>query len=115
MSTRTWIIGLGAALLSPVALAQTLTAAWTAPTANTDGTPITAPVTYNLYSGAKGAEVKTQSALTATTITVAATPGTQLCVRVTAVVNALESAQSAEACGTRAFSTPAAPASLTLR
>jgi hypothetical protein len=115
MKTRTWIIGLGGALLSAGALAQTLTASWTAPSANTDRTPITGPITYNLYSGTKGAEVKTQSALAATTTTVATTPGTQLCVRVTAIVNALESAQSAEACGTRGFSTPSAPGSLTLR
>jgi hypothetical protein len=115
MNTRTWIIGVGAALLSQAALAQTLTAAWAAPTANTDGTAITGPITYNLYSGARGKEVQTQSALTATTTAVPTTPGTQLCVRVTAIVNAQESAQSAEACGTRNFSTPAAPGSLTLR
>lgn len=106
------LIGLGAALFSGAALAQTLSVTWVAPTANVDGTAITAPISYNIYTGAKGAEVKVQSGVTTAATSVAAVPGIQLCVRVTSVVNALESAPSTEVCATKAFAVPDAPTGL---
>lgn len=103
-------------LLTAVAVAASLTASWTAPTQNTDGTAITAPLTYNLYTGAKGAEVKTQANLTATQATIAGlTAGAQTCATVTAVANGVESAQSAEVCATPAFPTPNPPTNLLVR
>lgn len=98
-----------------IVLAATLTATWTAPTTNTDGSAITATLTYNLYTGAAGAETKTQSALTSTTAAITATAGVSTCAKVTALANGVESAQSAEVCATPAFPTPNAPTGLTLK
>lgn len=97
-----------------VAAATALTATWVAPTMNVDGSTISGAVTYNVYSGAKGAEVKTASGLTTTTAQIAGTAGTALCVQVTALVNSQESARTPEVCGTPAFPVPQAPTGLTL-
>jgi len=108
------MILLVASVIPAVAIATTLTASWIAPTTNTDGSPISATVTYNLYTGAKGAEVKSQSGLTSTSVVISALAGTQVCARVTAVANNVESAQSPEVCATAPFPTPSAPVSVVL-
>ena len=107
--------GLAGLSLIGAAVAATLTATWTAPTTNTDGSPITAPLTYNVYSGASGAEVRTQSGLTVTTQALTAAAGVKQCVQVTAVANDLESARTPEVCATPSFSVPNAPTGLTLQ
>ena len=89
---------------------------WVAPTANTDGTPITGTITYNIYQGLTGALVKVQSNVTglAATITTGLTGGTTQCFAVTAVVASQESAQSAPACAAIPLSTPNAPTTVTV-
>jgi len=88
--------------------APTATLAFAAPTTNADGTPVTGPLTYNLYQGtASGAEVKVASALAGTPIIV--TTGltdTTYYWYVTAVNAAGESAPSNEACKTFPASVP---------
>ena len=72
---------------------------WTAPTAHTDGSAITASLTYNVYSGAKGAPKTKLGSTTAgaTTFTASTTIGS--CFAVTAVESGVgESAQSDELC-----------------
>lgn len=72
-----------------VAVAQIVTTGralnWTAPTAYTDGTPLTGALTYNVYQGVKaGPFVKVSSVLTATnTLIVNTTAGN--CFAVTAL------------------------------
>lgn len=86
---------------------------WTAPTTNTDGTPITGTLTYNVYQGAKGAEGATpvQSGLSALTVTITAglVDGSTTCWQVTAVEGGQESVKSNEACKTFPPATPIAP------
>lgn len=100
---------------APVVQAQAatpvVTITWVAPTQNVDLTPITAPLTYQLYIGKSGAEVKSGSPLAATsfTLTPSPAPGTQVCVKVTAIANGVESAQSGEACATMPFPAPNSP------
>jgi hypothetical protein len=77
---------------------STVTLNWTAPTTNTDGSPITGAVTYDVYQGASAAALtKVQSGLTTTTATVTAglTPGAEEFFSVTAVAEGSESAQEA--------------------
>lgn len=99
-------------LLVPlVALAASAAVTWTAPTGYTDGTTIAAAdkITYNLYAGAKGAEVLLQSGLTAPPANIPAQPGVEVCGEVTAVVNGVESDRSNEGCTTKPFPKPNAP------
>lgn len=105
------------------AYAQTHTAAlaWTAPTTNTDGSAITGTITYNVYQATQTGTTaptlaKVQSGITGTTLTITAglTPGTTQCFAVTAVVNAQESAQSAQSCAAIPFSTPNSPSQITI-
>lgn len=107
-----------ALIIAPIAAeAQTATVSWTAPTKNTDGTSINAPLTYNLYQGAQGTTpTKVQSSLATTTATVTAglTPGTTQCFTVTALANGNESAQSASACAAIPFPTPGVPTQITV-
>jgi hypothetical protein len=93
-----------------------VTVVWTAPTGNTDGTPISTPISYNLYQGLTGALAKVATAISGTTATVMSglTQGTNQCFAVTAVVNGIESAQSNVACGLIPFSTPNAPGQTTI-
>ena len=89
---------------------------WTAPTTNTDGTPITGTLTYNIYQGPTGALVKVQSGVTglAATITTGLTGGSTQCFAVTAVVSGQESAQSNSACAAIPLSVPGAPGQVTV-
>ena len=91
-------------LFSVSALASTATLTWIAPTTNTDGSAITATLTYNVYQGPEGALVKVQSALTAlsVSITTGLTAGTTQCFTVSAIENGVESGQSLPACVTLA-------------
>lgn len=114
---RLWFLAL--ILISPAAFAQasTATVSWTAPTKNTDGSAITATITYNLYQGVQGStltKVQSNLATNSATVTAALTPGTTQCFTVTAVTNGVESAQSLSACTAIAFPTPGAPSQITV-
>jgi hypothetical protein len=89
---------------------------WTAPTTNTDGTTITATLTYNLYQGLAGALTKVQSGLTglAATVTTGLTPGSTQCFAVTAIEAGVEGAQSNVACAAIPLATPGAPGTVTV-
>lgn len=88
-----------------------VTVTWTRSTTYTDSTPIVNPVTYQLYVGATGAEVayKTPVASPPYVLVPTPAPGTQVCVQVTATVDAVESARSPEVCTVIPKATPAAP------
>jgi hypothetical protein len=99
------------ALLLPVlVVAATHTASWTAVTTYTDGSTITLPVTYNLYTGAKGKETVSQSGITTLSTTATLTDAAP-CAEVTAVAGGNEGARSNEVC---LQFTPSAP-TLTLQ
>lgn len=101
-------------LASAVALAQTATTsatlAWTAPTANTDGSAISGALTYNVYEGPKaGPFTKVASGLSGGTTTLTSlTAGP--CFAVTTVEAASESALSNTVCVLE----PDGPSSLTV-
>lgn len=100
------------------------TLSWIAPTTNTDGTPITLPLTYNVYLG-QGATVAactlgTTPALTGVTaltvtITSGLADGTTECGAVTAVEGGVESAKSNTATKTFPPATPDSPATVTMQ
>jgi hypothetical protein len=81
-------------------VAPTASISFTAPTANSDSTPVTTPLTYNLYQGtASGAEVKVGSALAGSPIVVSTgLTDSTFYWYVTAVNANGESAPSNEAC-----------------
>lgn len=115
----TIVLGACLALMACQVLAAPPSAAvsWSAPTANTDGSAIPAgALTYNLYQGLTGAEVKVQSALTAaaTTVTAGLTAGTSQCFTVTAVEAGVESAPSAETCALIPKPVPGVPTQITV-
>lgn len=93
---------------------------WPPSTTRTDGTPITGPVTFTVYQGPSGAEVKTFSWILGSTLTVTTglASGTTVCWQVTETETAtgLESARTPENCKTfPAVATPPnapAPASV---
>lgn len=116
------IIGIAALTACSVAQSGTpsATLTWTAVTTNTDGTPAVAPVTYDIYQGAKGGEAATPVATGITSTTWTATtglsPGTTVCWEATAVSGAgIESAKSAEVCRTFAPSVPNPPTNLAVQ
>lgn len=88
----------------------TATITFTPPTLNTDGTPIAAPVSYNLYqSTASGTEIKVTSALKGSPIAVTTglTTKTTFYWKITAVdASGTESALSNEVCKTFPVSVP---------
>lgn len=95
----------GAQNVAPVA---TLT--FTPPTTNMDGTPISGPLTYNLYEGtASGSETKAATGITASpyVIDTGIKGGTTVYFELTAVdANGNESPRSNEACKTFPVSPP---------
>lgn len=95
----------GAAGQAPV-----VTLTFTAPTLNTDGTPVATPLTYNLYmSTSSGTEVKTATGLTGSPVSVTANlkPATTYFFTLTAVdKNGVESAQTNEVCKSFPASVP---------
>jgi hypothetical protein len=105
-------------LSSFVLAASTESAAllWTAPTTNTDGTAITATLTYNIYQGPSGSLVKVQSGVSgnSATVTTGLTAGSVQCFAVTAIANGVEGPQSNSACVTIPSPSPSAPTNLTI-
>jgi hypothetical protein len=101
------------------AAAPSATVSWIAPTQNTDLTPITGPITYNLYEGPTTTitTAAAQTGITTVTLTtnIGAIDGTTACYAVTAVVGGVESAQSNAACKTFPAATPTAPSGLTVK
>lgn len=88
--------------------APTASLSFTPPTVNTDGTPVTTPLTYNLYQGtASGAEVKVASGLTGSPIVLnTGLADSTYYWYVTAVNAAGESVPSNEVCKTFPASAP---------
>lgn len=83
---------------------------FTAPTLNTDGTPITGTLTFRLYQGQRGQMIKPLvNTLTNTSVTVSTgLPGGEVCWQVSTLANGVESALSNEACKTFSFGIPQA-------
>lgn len=77
-----------------------------APTEYTDGTPITDPISYRVYQGARGGEKQLIGTITETqtTINSGLERGREYCWHVTAVVGGEESEPSNEGC--KAFRVP---------
>jgi len=98
--------------------ANTAILTWGAPTAYADGTPVTVPLTYNLYQGLQGAtKIKVVTAITGLTTTVSTglLSKSTYCWQVSASDATMEGALSNEACKTFPASAPAAPTALTVR
>lgn len=102
-------------------MSLTASISWVAPTENSDGTPITGTLTYNLYQGTVppggGAPTmtKVQSGLTSPSATVASlTEGTTQAFAVTAIANGQESAMTALDDVVIPLPTPNAPTGLTV-
>jgi len=95
-----------------MAATPTLTVNWMAPTQNGDGTAITGAITYQLYVGPTGKEVKFGNPVTSPPYVITTgipAPGGTICVQVTATVNAIESARTPEACATIPYPRPGSP------
>ncbi len=108
---------IGCVIAAAAWASPTASLSWTAPTLNSDGSTITATLTYNVYQAAQGSTlVKVQSALANTGVLISAglTPGTTQCFAVTAVANGQEGAQSATACAAIPFQTPGVPTQITV-
>lgn len=118
MKFRTWVYALVALLCWSQVLAAgpSVNITWAAPTANADGTAITGALTYQLYSGASGAEVKTGTPVSASPYVLSAglTPGKSICVQLTAIANGVESDKTPEACATVPFPKPKSPTTVTV-
>jgi hypothetical protein len=99
------------------ALAQTpqVLLTWIAPTTNTDGTPITAVLSYNVYQYNAGLWAKLGTAAVPTYTVTPVTVGTVYSFRVTAVALGVESAPSAQVSVTAGQKTPSAPTGLTAK
>lgn len=111
----TWITGLllGAVACLAQAATPTFTVTWPAPTQYEDGSTIVGAITYQLYVGPKGAEVKYKTPVTSPPYILVPTPGPGVtCAQVTATVGGVESARSGEACGTVAAPIPKPPATV---
>ena len=103
------------ALMPIAASAGTATLTWTAPTQYTNGTAITAPITYRVYRGNCGAaKTLLASPSAATYVDSTAPDGSNLGYAVTAVVAGVESAQTAEVCKAFPLPVPNPPANLTV-
>lgn len=106
------------------AAGPTATVSWLAPITNTDGSPITQPLTYNVYLGqaatAAACSLGATPALTGitaltVTITTGLADGTTECAAVTAVEGGVESAKSNIATKTFPPATPNSPATVTMQ
>lgn len=73
---------------------------WGAVTTFTDGSTISAPVTYRVYAGLQGAPMALITELPALTLLLQNQPLGVMCYRVTAVANAVESDSSTTLCKT---------------
>lgn len=107
------------ALVVPASQAQvtptTVLVSWVAPTKFVDGTPITAPITYQFYVGTSGKEVKSGTPVSGLALNIAVPPpGTQVCVQLTAIVNGVESDRTPEACAVMPYPQPTSPTVVTI-
>lgn len=84
-------------LFPAIVVAATHLASWTAVTTYQDGSTITLPVTYNVYTGPKGKETVTQSGVSVLSEQLALTDASP-CAQITAVAGGNEGARSNEAC-----------------
>jgi hypothetical protein len=83
---------------------------WSAPTRYTDQTTIAGAITYQLYVGASGQEMRYKTPVTAPPYVLVPTPGPgQTCVQVTSTVNGVESIRSPEVCATVPLPPPIIP------
>lgn len=98
------------------AVGPSATLTWVAPTLNTDGTPITLPITYNVYQGASGAEASVQTGVSGLTVTLTAglADGATVCWQLTTVAGGVESARTNELCQTFPKATPNPPTIVTV-
>ena len=97
------------------ALAGTANLAWTAPTLNTDGTAITAPLSYKVYGGVQGSAKAVLATVSALAYTHSTAPnGVTYCYQVSAVAGGVESALSAEGCKVMPPAVPNPPTNLTI-
>lgn len=106
------LMALTAGLVSAQAAAPSaFTITWIPPTQFVDGTILTGAVTYQMYVGVTGKEVAYKTPVTSPPYVLVPTPaaGTSTCVQVTATVNGVESARSAEVCATVPFTAPNIP------
>lgn len=95
---------------------QSVKMTWVAPTTHTDGTPITTPLKYAIYNGAKGfspgvSTVPLQTTATGVLTATVTVPANAACFRLTAVEGITESALTNEVC---APTVPNAPTNLTV-
>jgi hypothetical protein len=106
-------------LLAPLlalAAGPTAVLSWTPSTTRADGSALTGAVTFNVYTGATGAEALTLSALVVNSVTLAGVSGQTLCVYVTEVDSAgNESSPSVQVCKTFAASPPNPPTGVTVK
>jgi hypothetical protein len=89
---------------------------WTAPVANTDRTPITGSLSYNIYQGASATSLSkvgsTSAGVSSFVVSSGLTPGTTQYFAVSAVANAIESALTPAVSLAIPFPTPAPPTAL---
>lgn len=98
------------------AVTPQLTIDFKAPTLNVDGTPIGGSLTYQVYLGASGKEIKYGAPIASSpyTFNLGMTPGQTVCAQVSTIANAVESIKSTEACATLPQPTPTAPITVTV-
>ena len=103
-------------VFSPLAaVAGTANLTWTAPTLNTDGTAITAPLTYKVYGGVQGSAKAVLATVSALAYTHSTAPnGVTYCYQVSAVAGGVESSLSAEGCKVMPPAVPNPPTNLTI-
>lgn len=100
---------LAALLVLPLsAIAGTATLNWTAPTTNTDGSPINGAITYRVYGALQGQTKALIGTGTSPYVHTQVPTGT-FCYAVTAVVTGAESAQTPEVCRVIPAPTPNPP------
>jgi hypothetical protein len=92
--------------------ATTQTLAWTAPTTDVNGVALTGPITYNVFTGAMGAETQLVAGTSNLSVPVATPAGATVCAYVIAVVNMVSSAQSPEVCTSTVAPAPKAPTNI---
>lgn len=95
------------------AAAPQLVITWSAPTQFTDGTPLQGGITYQVYVGPAGNEVKVATPPQAPPLTLSVIAPGVTCVQVTATVNGRESARTPEKCVTILAPAPNAPTAVT--
>lgn len=114
MFKRFSLLAVGLLSTACYAVPPSYTVTWGVPTQNTDSTTIVGAITYQLYVGPSGQEVKYKTPVTAPPYVLVPTPAAgQTCVQVTATVNGVESALSPEVCAVVPVAKPNPPAPVT--